>query len=257
MNVGSAKVALRDRPMVDVLDLALRFVVVHGRAYALLAAAVVLPALLASLLVAEAWGWVAGWSVAVPLALLTRGPFILLASRLVFEEEVRTRDVLRDSLRALPRLVGLGLAWLVVMTLAAALLLVPAVWAASALFFLDEVALLERSSVLQTLARAQRLATSSIGESLLGVFAFALLAVGATLLADVSGRAIVGDLLQFRPPQSVFREGGSALAVLGWLGAVPLLATARFFTYLNVRTRAEGWDIQTRFAAIAARAEGE
>ena len=34
-------------------------------------------------------------------------------------------------------------------------------------------------------------------------------------------------------------------------------ATARFFLYLNVRTRAEGWDIQTRFAALAARAGDE
>ena len=30
-------------------------------------------------------------------------------------------------------------------------------------------------------------------------------------------------------------------------------ATTRFFVYLDVRTRAEGWDIQTRFAALARR----
>ncbi|CAN5747553.1 hypothetical protein BH11MYX4_BH11MYX4_30880 [soil metagenome] len=34
---------------------------------------------------------------------------------------------------------------------------------------------------------------------------------------------------------------------------IPYVATARFFIYLNVRTRVEGWDVQTRFAALAAR----
>jgi hypothetical protein len=45
--------------------------------------------------------------------------------------------------------------------------------------------------------------------------------------------------------------------MLGLFAQVPYLATARFFLYLNVRTRAEGWDIQTRFAAIAARAAAD
>ena len=53
----------------------------------------------------------------------------------------------------------------------------------------------------------------------------------------------------------MWTEGGGVLATLGLFAAVPYLATARFFLYLNVRTRAEGWDIQTRFAAIAARAD--
>ena len=55
----------------------------------------------------------------------------------------------------------------------------------------------------------------------------------------------------------MFREGGSWLALAGWWSALPLLATARFFVYLDIRTRSEGWDIQTRFAAIAARVAEE
>jgi hypothetical protein len=35
---------------------------------------------------------------------------------------------------------------------------------------------------------------------------------------------------------------------------IPYVATARFLAYLDLRTRSEGWDIQTRFAAIALRA---
>ena len=38
---------------------------------------------------------------------------------------------------------------------------------------------------------------------------------------------------------------------------VPFAATCRFLLYINARTRTEGWDVQTRFAAIAARAREE
>ena len=77
------------------------------------------------------------------------------------------------------------------------------------------------------------------------------------MLADVAGREILKSVLEMKPPPSMFREGGSWLALLGWWATLPLLQTARFFVYLDVRTRTEGWDIQTRFAAIAARAEAE
>ena len=51
--------------------------------------------------------------------------------------------------------------------------------------------------------------------------------------------------------------GGPIALFSAWL-AMPTLTVARFFVYLNLRTRREGWDIQTRFAALAARAaEGQ
>lgn len=66
---------------------------------------------------------------------------------------------------------------------------------------------------------------------------------------------MLAELFQFQPPASMFTQGGSVLAVLGWFAIIPYAATARFFVYLNVRTRVEGWDVQTRFAALAMRAE--
>jgi hypothetical protein len=81
--------------------------------------------------------------------------------------------------------------------------------------------------------------------------------IAAAMLADVAGREILQGLLEFKPPPSMFRAGGSWLALLGWWAMIPLLQTARFFVYLDIRTRTEGWDIQTRFAAIAARSEAE
>ena len=44
---------------------------------------------------------------AIFMALLVQAPFTLLASRLVFDPEVRIRDVLGASIRALPRVFAL------------------------------------------------------------------------------------------------------------------------------------------------------
>jgi hypothetical protein len=76
--------------------------------------------------------------------------------------------------------------------------------------------------------------------------------VAATVLGDAGGREVLSQVLQIDPPRSLFDAGGSWMALAGfWLG-LPLASTARFFAYLDVRTRTEGWDIQTRFAALAA-----
>ena len=81
---------------------------------------------------------------------------------------------------------------------------------------------------------------------------------GAFVLGDVVGRAIVADLLAFDPPAAAWESGmGSAFAAAGFWAFLPYAATARLFFYLNVRTRAEGWDVQTRFSAIAGRARGD
>jgi hypothetical protein len=74
--------------------------------------------------------------------------------------------------------------------------------------------------------------------------------VGAAVLADFAGREILQGLLEVKAPAPLLKEGGSWLALLGWWSAVPLVSTARFLVYLDIRTRTEGWDIQTRFAAI-------
>ena len=41
-------------------------------------------------------------------------------------------------------------------------------------------------------------------------------------------------------------------AVIGFFAALPLVATARFLSYIDGRTRQDGWDIQLRFMSIAA-----
>ena len=76
----------------------------------------------------------------------------------------------------------------------------------------------------------------------------------ATIAGEAAARARLEGVLEITAPPRVDRRG-SALALAAYWLFVPYLATARFLLYIDVRTRAEGWDVQTRFAAIAARGE--
>lgn len=252
-----ARVAFRDRSLSDVLDLALRFLVVHGRAYAWVALGAIVPLLAISLAAGYVLGWGASWAVALPLSVAAEVPFTVLASRLVFEDRVSARAVLAASLRDAPRvffarMLAAGLA-----AIGMSALLVPGFWLATIFLFLPEVMQLERASIGQAFGRAQRLASSDVSGVLLGLLVLGLVPIGSVVLADIAGRTVLAELLQFRPPPSIWSAGGGVLPTLGLFVQVPYLATARFFLYLNVRTRAEGWDIQTRFAALAARASKE
>lgn len=257
MNIATARVAFRERALVDVLDLALRFVVVHAAVYAKVAAAVLLPAFAVAWAASAAFGWVAGWAVAVALASLVTLPFTLLASRLVFEDVPRARDVLRASWQAVGSVVVLRIVSLVAFVLGATFFVVPAFWLGATLVFLDEVKLLEGAPLASALGRTQRLASSSFGGAMLAYLLLLASRLAVVVLADVAGRTMIGELFQFRPPASLFATGGSVLGLLGLFAVAPFFATARFFAYLDVRTRTEGWDVQTRFAALAARAAEE
>jgi hypothetical protein len=259
VNIVHARVALRHRPFSDVLDLALRFIVVHWKLYAKVALVTILPGILGTWLIAGPLegGWVWGWIVGVAWTLFAQIPFTILASRLVFEDTVRAREVMWAALRESPRILILRIVTLTAKAIGFMMLFVPAAWVAIIFCFSTEVLILERATVGGTLGRSQRVAQSDFGESLLMVVIGLLTSTGAVFLADFAGRAVIEELLQFRGPASIFVAGGSVLGLVGLFGVVPYVATARFFTYLNIRTRAEGWDIQTRFAALAARADEE
>jgi hypothetical protein len=202
-------------------------------------------------------GWAWGWVIGVAWTLFAQVPFTILASRLGFEDGVRARDVVWAGLRESWRVLVLRVLTLTAMALGFMMLFVPAAWVAIIFCFSTEVLILERATVGGTLGRSQRVAQSDFGESLLMVVVGLVATAGAVFLADFAGRAIIEELLQFRGPPSIFVAGGSVLGLVGLFGVVPYVSTARFFTYLNIRTRAEGWDIQTRFAALAARADEE
>jgi hypothetical protein len=253
MDLMRARVALRERPLLDVIDLAVRFCASHAGPYARLSLVVLPPAFAASWTLAVIGGWWLGWSAAVALAAVADAPFMALASRLVFADEVRLGQVLAMSAGALPRLIPARLLQGLAFAGSAAMILLPWLYVGTTMLFVGEVIVLEQAAVGAAMGRAQRIANAHFGAAIVAMLVLLVLPVCAALLADVAGAEVLGGVLEVKPPASVLHAGGSWLALLGWWAVVPLLATARFFVYLDVRTRTEGWDIQTRFAAIAVR----
>ena len=74
-----------------------------------------------------------------------------------------------------------------------------------------------------------------------------------------SGRPSCRRCLQLGAPfGELTTDGGTVYAVTGFFLTIPIVAAARFLTYVDLRTRREGWDIQLKFMAIAAAArDGE
>jgi hypothetical protein len=254
VDLSRARVILRERSTLDVLDLSLRFVVAHAGAYAKVTLVAVLPAALVSWGLAATAGWAWGWTATILLGLLVQAPFTVLASRLVFETDARIRDVLGASLRALPRLFMLRLAQVTVVVVGLTLFVVPGLWMGVMFLFVVEAATLERAKFSAAISRSMRLTSGRSGYAITAALALFLLHAAATFLGDDVGRFVVGSLLQFKEPEAIWSAGGSPLALVGFWLFLPYAATARFFVYLDLRTRSEGWDIQTQFVAIALRA---
>ncbi len=254
MDLMRARVALRERPLLDVLDLAIRFCAAHVRDYAKLSCVVVVPALALSWVAARAFGWWLAWTTTVVLTAFAGAPFVALASRLVFADEVRVRDALSQALRAVPRLAAARMLQLVGLAISLLLSGLPWLWVGSSTLFVAEVSVLENAGVGASLGRAQRIANTNFGIALLAMVLLGLAPLAAAMLFDAAGRELLEGTLEVKAPTSMFVDGGSVLALLGWWSSLPFVTTARFFVYLDIRTRSEGWDIQTRFAGIAARA---
>lgn len=251
---GAARIAVRNRPLLDVFDLAVRFVAVHAAAYARIAAAVLVPGAALTFALGEGVSWWVGWPFAILTASVAHTPFTIYASRVVFEEGVTVKSVLSASLRSLPGLALARFMQFACIAIGLAFFVVPAAWVGATLLYLGEAFSLERGGAMQAFSRTQRLAGAAFGDAMLGVGLLVTLHAAAALLGDVAGRSALDGLFATTPPEPVWSRGGSLLATLGFWCFVPYAATVKFLLYLNVRTRTEGWDVQTRFAALARRA---
>lgn len=257
MNVLSTRVALRERTLAEVFDLAFRFVVVRGgRKYFqlwLLSCAPLL-ALCIGLRQRQA-EWSVVWLVAVVGFVVAQVPYTLAASRLLLEDDVALKGLLRASLLKVPgQLLAHGLAAMVLA--ATSVVVVPVPLLAPRLLFLPEITLLEGSGFARALERGGRMSRSRFAPMLqsclllLAVWAFFILG------AEVTGHALQVELLSFPPPADSLSEGGSWFALFGFFLAVPFLATARFLAYIDGRTRREAWDVQLRFTELASEPRG-
>ncbi len=249
------RVVLRARPVLDVVDLALRFVAEHWSFYARAMLVVIVPAYAFTLWLGTTHGWALAWAVSILIAAFAQAPFTLLASKLVFEHGASVRSALGGSLRLLPRLAVARFTQMIAIVLGAAMCSIGLLYFGPAMLFLPEVALLEGIGIGTALTRSQRLAFASAGDA---VMVWLMLAAASLcsvfLLGDYVSRLVLENLFEVTAPESAFSAGGSYTALLGFWAAVPIVATMRFFFYLNTRTRIEGWDIQARFLALMLRA---
>lgn len=259
MNLQEARIVLRPRKLAETFDLGLRWCASVGRVlYLKLALVVLLPAALAcyALRVALEWEWSSVWLAAVAMAVVVQGPFTVAASRLMFEREVTARSVLRQFLGRFWGYLG-GLIYTRVVQAIGALVVVAFPWAWAHGAFIHEAILLEGQGATGGAKRASSFVAGQYGPVItlglcLGV-AVCLFAV----VADQIGAVVLDFGLQVgRPFESLWDDGGSLTALLGFFAGVPYLATVRFLQYIDARTRRDGWDLQFAFLGLVTAAKG-
>ncbi len=248
MNLGHARVAIRERPIAEIVDLSFRFVMgLERRAYLKLAALWLLPAFAAcaALRLAETSWWLV-WCAAIALNSLVQAPFTVAGGRAMFEHGVTLRSVSRDTLARFPRYVFATLVRVASLSFGAVTVL-GLVIAVPRLLFLNEIVLLERLPLGAALSRSSRFLGTRTTIALEAGLALALVPVAFALVVDALGRAVVENLLEIAAMPSLLDEGGSYFALLGFFVATPFCAALRYLAYIDVRTRREAWDVQVRF----------
>jgi hypothetical protein len=266
MQFDQTHIAVRERNFLEILDLATQVTRVHlgPLALALFVGsapfAIVNHLLLAGFIDAnEIWQDLNSYVfflmllVAVEAPLAT-APITLYLGAAAFRERVDSRRLWRNWLASLPQLVLLeGLLRASTVLIFGAGVLIPYVRRP----YLSEVILLERnplrstdSSQISTWRRSRNLHDGARGD----LFSRWLGSVGAAIvliLAGVAGTySLVGNILGRYP---------EALTVLRWHLPVVVwivlgfFAVVRFLAYLDLRIRREGWEVELRMRAEAAR----
>lgn len=261
MNLDAARVVLRPRSLSEIFDLGLRFATAPAaKLYAKLAVLTLAPAW--GLCVGARYGWGWGWELLWPLALVLvtplQGVFTVALGRMMFAEEVGVREVLGQYLRRLPAYLGALLISRLLLAFAsvAAVFVVPPLWVWGRYAYVHEACLLEQAGPLDAGRRAARIVASNV----MGTVGLLLMLTLAVLgFVCVTEALINVGLFEFvlqvgRPFGSLLEEGGSLAAIFGLFLAVPYWSTVRFLSYIDIRTRRDGWDVQLRFMAIQARA---
>lgn len=260
MNLGASAIVLRPRSLSEILDLACRLSMsIAFGLYARLSAILLLPLFAGCLALrfAAGWPWAAVWGAAIALGGVAQGVFTVAVGRLLFSEELGAGQVLRlFGKRVASYLWMLVLSRLLLAAAALPLFLgVPIVW--PRLVFVHEASLLEAAHAAFAIQRSSRFITGRAAAVFGALVALLLAQTGIVLAVELLGQSLVDAILQLgKPFGALVDDGGSPFALAGFFAGIPYVATARFLHYIDARTRADGWDIQLRFLAIAAR-EGE
>lgn len=251
-------VEIRERPLLDVLDLG--FVVARGRPKALLAAAIAGIAPFAAL---NAWLFRASEDIpagAVLLLLafeapLATAPLTVTLGALMFGQRPSFGRVAGTVLRsAFTLLIYQGLLRTSLLFSMVLSLLVP-----MHLAFQGEVILLERGRWWKVIRRSSDLCSGRRGELVLlamlqvgfgAAFAAAAWVGGGSLL-----RALVGEDPSWEAPEGL--DLSDPRFQLAFWVAASFFAVARFLLYIDQRIRLEGWEVELRLRAVGRSLEEE
>ncbi|MFO0590099.1 MAG: hypothetical protein U0441_21335 [Polyangiaceae bacterium] len=256
MKLDRAAIVLRPRTVSEICDLAMRLTFslalpVYGK----LAAITLLPIFLgaAALRKFARWEWFYIWLVVFAAASLAQGVFTVAAGRLIFAEDLRVREVLGAFGRRLFSYIGALIASRFLLAIATLpIISLPFAWVA--LLFVHEASLLEGAGPAQACTRASRFVRGRGGEAFALLLMMLIAQTAGLLIGEVVGQSVLDDVFQAgKPFGSLWEDHGSPFAVVGFLLTVPVVATARFLSYIDTRTRADGWDIQVRFLGIASK----
>jgi hypothetical protein len=255
-------VQIRERSMLDLLDLALLVVRRKPGALALAAALGIAP-----------WAALAAWLLrqpGFPVALVlwwlywlvpwATAPLTVVLGSLMFGRRARVRDVLVALGRGLPALfVYQGLVRFFLYFTC-----IPAPFLPARLCFLNEVILLERYRFWGTLGRSWTLtrdrATELFGQWVFQVVTGALFVVCFWIAAGkVHELLFAGELSWalpdlFEPSFWDEQARGWRVQAATWL-AVAFFGVARFLTYVDQRIRLEGWEVSLRMMQAGATLE--
>jgi hypothetical protein len=252
VNLTRTNVVLRPRAIGEVLDLACMVCVSGTLAlYLKLAALLLLPVYAGCLALRYAldWPWLAVWAVAIVYTTIIQGAFTVAAGRYLFAETLTLREVLSTFRRRLGAY--LGALFISRLYLAVTIFVLPLVW--MRLLFVHEASLLEMAGANTAVKRSSRFVYGDGARAFQMLLVLVLAQLGFVVVAELLGDGIVDTVLQLGQPFEVlWKNGGSAYALLGFFASIPFFATARFLLYIDRRTRIDGWDIQLRFMAIAA-----
>lgn len=257
MRLDQATIVLRPRGVLGSADLAFRFLfALRRRLWLGLAAIALLPGLFGCLALRYLleWEWLALWSIAIAYGSVAQGVFGTAAGLLMFDRETSVRAILVHFLHRLA-----PYATAVLWTRCVALLLLPVSGLGLYLWlrwvYVHEAVLLEQSPAGRAGARSASFSRGHIEDAFAALVLLGGLNVLLAVAVEELGHGVEQLLLLPVHVESLWQVGGSAYALAGYFLSLPLCAVVRFLSYIDGRTRRDGWDIQVRFMALASEAD--
>ncbi len=251
MNPNLCRLALRPRDPFEVFDLAVRFVREQWSPLLGVSMWSLFPICLITFPLCWFFdGHVALLALPALFAAPLQAPYTVVTGRLLFAEDVTSREVLADLWERKSTLIGTwflaGAGWLVSALVCGIAAPLVGAW----LLYLGETALLERVPLQRCLRRSARLAQAHMGIAFAGALARGVLLVWFALLGELTGQTVVTWVLQLGQPFGTVWDGYvTPYLLIGLLASQPTFAVYRLLLYVDVRTRVEGWDLQVALRA--------